>query len=73
MPKGILETTTDDHPLLVRSEFTFSICDANGDNKVSKEELSELSCGTYQRVLYVQFRSWGLSHTPSPRTGAWPK
>ncbi|KAF4664318.1 hypothetical protein FOL46_004311 [Perkinsus olseni] len=37
-----------------RSEFTFSICDANGDNKISKEELA----GVVETLAYAKSKNW---------------
>ncbi|EER12620.1 hypothetical protein Pmar_PMAR026228 [Perkinsus marinus ATCC 50983] len=46
-----------------RSEFTFSICDANGDNGVSKEELAEV-VGT---LAYAKSKDWNVAKAVSLR------
>ncbi|KAF4662662.1 hypothetical protein FOL47_006146 [Perkinsus chesapeaki] len=46
-----------------RSEFTFSICDANGDNKVSKSELSEV----VETLAYAKSKDWSKAKDVSIR------
>ncbi|KAF4687104.1 hypothetical protein FOZ60_004318 [Perkinsus olseni] len=45
-----------------RSEFTFSICDANGDNKVSKEELA----GVVETLAYAKSKNWSEAKVRGP-------